>query len=424
MEKKIFTVAIIGVGGRGADTYGYLINEEPEHFDIVALCDLREEWLNRAAARFHVAKENTFLSEEEFFKEKRADILVVATPDVCHVRHATKAFELGYDLLLEKPITDNREECAALLDAQKKSGRQALVCHVLRYAPAFLKTKELIDEGKIGRLVAIDALERVAYWHQAHSYVRGNWRTTEQPCGSAPMILAKSCHDLDLLQYYAGSKCTSISSVGDLAFFKEENAPAGAAMRCVDCAAEKDCPYSAKKIYLDRWEEKGCPIDCWPYNILTGSPLSREKIEKAVAEGPYGRCVFHCDNNVVDHQQTLMTFENGVKATLTMTAFTHGSGRRLTFYGTMGQIVFDEGEGSIFVGEYGKEPTVISISEISESGYSHGGGDHGLVQQLYAMLTGHVTQATSLAASVESHLMGICAEESRLKGGELVYIHK
>jgi predicted dehydrogenase len=311
-----------------------------------------------------------------------------------------------------------------LLAAQQKAGTQALVCHVLRYAPAFLKVKEILDSGKIGRLISIDALERVGSWHQAHSYVRGNWRTTEQPCGSAPMILAKCCHDLDLLQYYIGSKCTSISSVGDLAFFKEENAPKGSAKRCVDCAVEKDCPYSAKHVYLTLWENQNRPEDQWPFNIITNAPLTREKLEAAVKEGPYGRCVFHCDNNVVDHQQTLMSFENGVKATLTMTAFTYGGGRRYTFYCSLGQMILDEFEGKIFVACYEQAPEIISLVDLTENGYGHGGGDKGLISQLYDMLAGNSTQTTSLEASVESHLMGICAEESRLKGGELIYIHK
>ena len=417
---KIYTVAIIGCGGRGSDSYGYLINLDKEHFKIVALCDLRQEWLERAGRNFDVSKENQFLTEEEFFQEKRADVLLVTTPDNCHVRHALKAFELGYDILLEKPITDNREECEALLAAQKKSGKKALVCHVLRYAPAFVKVKEVLESGKIGRLVAIDALERVGSWHQAHSYVRGNWRNLKD---SAPMILAKCCHDLDLLQYYVGSKCKSISSVGDLTFFKEENAPAGSAKRCIDCAVEKDCPYSAKHIYIQNWKNKDCPEDGWPYNIIAGAPVTEEKLVKAVTEGPYGRCVFHCDNNVVDHQQTVMTFENGVKATLTMTGFTYGGGRRYTFYCTLGEMVLDEKTSTISIERFEQDPEIIDINEISEKGYAHGGGDHGLVKQLYAMLAGGAEQTTSLEASVESHLMGIAAEESRLQGGKLVNIH-
>ena len=178
MEKQ-FTVAILGVGARGGNVYGRLIAGFPEKFKIVALCDIRQERLDAFGKEFNVKEENRFTDEKEFFKEKRADLLVIATQDQDHVRNCLQAFEKGYDILMEKPITDNKEECKAVLAAQKKYGCKALICHVLRYAPAFLKAAELIETGKIGRLVAIDALERVTYWHQAHSYVRGNWRTTK-----------------------------------------------------------------------------------------------------------------------------------------------------------------------------------------------------------------------------------------------------
>ena len=238
------------------------------------------------------------------------------------------------------------------------------------------------------------------------------------------MILAKCCHDLDLLQYYANSKCKSVSSIGDLAFFKKENAPEGATERCLDCPVEKNCPYSAKHIYIKLWKIRECPEDRWPHNVVAKAPLTEEKLMEAIKTGPYGRCVFHCDNDVVDHQPTLMTFENGVKATLTMTGFTYGGGRRMTFYGTLGQLTLDEFEGKLTVGRYEQDPEIIDISELNEKGYAHGGGDKGLVDSLYDMLSGTTSQVTSFEASVESHLMGICAEESRLNGGKLVMIHE
>ena len=204
MEKKIFTVAIIGLGGRGADAYGWLIHNAADRYKIVSLCDIRPERIERFSKNFNVPQEDCFTTEEEFFTQKRADLLLIATPDTCHVKHALKGFALGYNLMVEKPLTENEEECKQLLDAQKKAGTKALVCHVLRYAPAFLKAAELLHSGAIGRLVAINALERVGFSHQAHSYVRGNWRNREI---AAPMILAKCCHDLDLLQFYAQSKC-------------------------------------------------------------------------------------------------------------------------------------------------------------------------------------------------------------------------
>ena len=425
---KIFTVGILGVGARGGAVYGRLIKNFPEQFKIVTLCDIREERLKAFGEEFNVPETNRFTDEKEFFKEKRADLLVIATQDADHVRNCLQAFEKGYDILMEKPITDKKEECEAVLAAQKKYGCKAIICHVLRYAPAFLKAAELIDDGKIGRLVAIDALERVTYWHQAHSYVRGNWRTTKN---SAPMILAKCCHDLDLIQYYAKSKCESVSSVGGLTYFTAENAPDGAAKRCMECTYIESCPYSAKRLYLDRYKSVYCPEDYWPYNVLVQAPVTEEKLTEAVKNGPYGRCVFACDNDVVDHQLTLMAFENGVKATLTMTAFTtddqsqlYGLGRRINFHGTLGEIVLDELSDEVTLMRFGEAKQTFKINALGDMGYGHGGGDFHLIRETYDMLTGVAKSSTSLEASIESHLIGIAAEESRLQNGKQIFLRK
>ncbi|MBQ7830784.1 MAG: Gfo/Idh/MocA family oxidoreductase [Clostridia bacterium] len=421
MEKKIFTVAVIGAGARGAGVYSPLIAEKKDCFDIVAVCDIQQERLDDYAQRFGVKPENCFLDENVFFAKKRADLLLVTTQDPDHVGHCLKGFALGYDIMTEKPLTDKREECTALLEAQKKYGGKALVCHVLRYAPAFLKAAELLNSGVIGDLVLIQALERVGFAHQAHSYVRGNWRNTDI---AAPMILAKCCHDLDLLQFYAKSKCKSISSVGDLVYFKAENKPANAAKRCIDCPLIESCEYSCKKRYIDAWHYQGCPVDQWPFSVFTSAPITEEKLYQAMKEGPYGKCVFDCDNNVVDHEFTMMTFENGVKATLTMTAFTANGGRRYHFHGTKGELILEEQENKITVQKFDKPMEVIEMSDLTEKGYGHGGGDYHLIESLYDTLIGKGSAETSLERSVESHLMGICAEESRLKGGELIYVHK
>lgn len=421
MEKKIFTVAILGVGARGANTYGWQIHDAADRFKIVALCDIRPERLEIFGEKFEVPEGGRFTDENEFFKERRADLLLITTLDTDHTRQCLKAFELGYDVMVEKPLTDKREECEALLAAQKKYGNKTLVCHVLRYAPLFLKAEEMIESDKIGKLIAINALERVQFAHQAHSYVRGNWRNTDV---SAPMILAKCCHDLDLLQWYAKSKCRSISSMGDLAYFLPENAPEGAADRCLECKYIDSCPYSAKRHYIGRWHKENKPSNSWPLNILVNAPITEEKLYEALKTSPYGRCVYRCDNNVVDHQLTEMTFENGVKASLLMTAFTHGSGRRIHFHGTLGEIILEEETESVVLKRFDDEVETFSTAALEEGGYGHGGGDIFLVRKLYDMLTGNLESTTSLEASVESHLMGICAEESRLKGGELVYVHK
>lgn len=421
MDNKIFTVAILGCGARGSEAYGRLFFEMKDKYKIVALCDTSAEKLEKYGKIFGVPAENRFLTEEEFFKAKRADLVTVTTLDRDHVRQCLAALKLGYDVMLEKPITDSVEECKQLLAAQKQYGGKVVVCHVLRYAPAFRKVDELLAEGAVGRLVAIQAIEQVAYWHQAHSYVRGNWR---KAADTTPMILAKCCHDLDLLQHYAGSKCKSVSSVGDLTFFKAENAPEGAAKRCLDCKYQDECAYSAKRQYLDGWKKGGCPENRWPYNVITMAlPLTEEAITEALKNGQYGRCVFACDNDVVDHQLTQMTFENGVKATLTMTAFTANGGRIMRFCGTHGEIVLDETHDLLEVKKYGQDPVQIQLTNLNEGGYGHGGGDQGLISTLYDILSGKADARTSLEASIESHLVGICAEESRKAGGKLITVH-
>lgn len=420
-EKKLFTVAILGVGSRGADAYGTILNDQKDRFNIVALCDIRQQRLDRFSEIFGVDKSHCFLDENEFFKQKRADVLIIATLDKDHVRQAIKALELGYDILLEKPITDNKDECEQLLAAQKKYGGKVIVCHVLRYAPAFVKASQLIKEGVLGKLVAIDAVERVTFSHQAHSFVRGNWRVAAD---TAPMILAKCCHDLDLLQHYANSKCKSISSVGDLMFFNKEHAPEGSTARCIDCPHQDTCPYSAKTLYVKWWNDYDKPEDRWPFNIIAPAPLTEEKLMHAVENGPYGRCVFACDNDVVDHQLTQITFENGVKASLTMMAFVGAGGRRMHFYGTHGDILLDEYTNKLTICRFGVGMEDINLEELNEKGFGHGGGDHGIITSLYKILTGEIQAESALESSIESHLMGIYAEESRKAGGKLIYLHK
>ena len=422
MNNKVIKVAIIGLGSRGCECYGNIMLGLKDKFEIVSLCDIKEDKLERSKKLFEVEDSNCFLSDEEFLKAKRADALIIATPDDCHVRHCKKALELGYDILLEKPLTDKKEECIDLLATQKKYGGKVVVCHVLRYASSFTKVDELINEGTIGRLVSIQAIEQVHYWHQAHSYVRGNWRKRSE---STPMILAKCCHDLDLLQYYAKSRCKSVSSIGELSFFKEENAPVGSASRCTKCKYMNTCPYSAKRIYIDMWKKEGCQENTWPMNVISlARPLTEESLMKAIEEGPYGRCVFRCDNDVVDNQSVQMEFENGVKATLTMMAFTGNAGRVYKFYGTIGEIDLDEERGLIHIKKFGEDEVSLNINDLVTINGGHGGGDDGLIKTWYEILVGNNTHYTSLEASIESHLMGIASEESRLSGGKLIYLHE
>ncbi|MCQ2787254.1 MAG: Gfo/Idh/MocA family oxidoreductase [Bacilli bacterium] len=419
--KKI-KVAIIAGGSRGINAYGTLM-KQGEKFQVVSVCDCRDVRLALAKKEFSIPNNLLFKNENDFFKKKLADVCVVATQDQDHVRHAIKAMSLGYDVLLEKPITPSKKECLHLLDAQKKYKKKVIVCHVLRYAPAYLEVAKLIDKGTIGELIDIDALEQVVYWHQAHSFVRGNWHSSKE---TSPMILAKCCHDMDLLQYYAKSRCKCLSSMGALDFFNKKHQPKGASNRCQTCKYIDSCAYSAKNIYLKLWKERGSPKNAWPFNVTcTTYPLTEKNIKKAYENNEYGQCVFTCKNDVVDHQQTIMTFENGVTANLCMTAFTGRSGRIYKFHGTYGEIDLDEEKQEVIIKRFGEKEVTKPFAKImKKDNFGHGGGDVGLVNALYDIITNKNDAATTLASSVESHLMCFAAEESRLKNGQVIFLHK
>ncbi len=420
--KKHFTVAVIGAGGRGS-VYTELMNNK-EEFTIVAACDVIPKKLENLKNIVDINDEALFTDEEEFFQEKRADVLVIATCDSDHVRQCVRAMKLGYDVLLEKPISDSREEIRELLAVQKETGRKVVVCHVMRYTLAIKKLEELIAEGVLGKLLAIDHLERVGFWHQAQAYVRIQKMYSDT---QHPTILAKCCHDLDLIQHFAGARCKTVSSVGGLTHFRPENAPEGATQRCVDCPHKDTCCFSAKKVYIDMWKDRGCPKFSWPwYKVSLTNPNTEENLYEGIRNTVFGECVYKCgvetNPHVVDNQMVQMEFENGVRATLKM-LFAATSGRRINLFGTEGEIVYDERVGTIEVRPYFKEKRILEIKSLNVQGWDHGGGDFGLIEALYSILTGEATDYTSLAESLESHLMGVAAEESRLDGGKAVLVH-
>lgn len=420
--KKVYTVAIIGCGSRGREAYGKFFHKYPE-WNIVSLCDISQGQLDRAASAFSVAKENCFLTEDEFFQEKRADVLVIATQDGDHVRMCIKALKLGYDVLLEKPISDKKEELEELLKIYKESGRKVAVCHVLRYAPAYAKIDEIIKGGTLGQISSIVATEQVCYWHFSHSYVRGNWRRAEE---TSPVIMAKCCHDMDYLQHYAGARCKTVYSTGGLDYFNKAHQPEGASDRCADCKYINSCPYSAENLYIKRWKKENCLEDCWPFNVVCRDvPNTEEKLRKAYQEGPYGRCVFACDNDVCDNQQVVMEFENGVKVSFSMTGFSSRMGRKITVYGSHGYVDYDGSRDELKYSVYGKEDVYYSTDDLVKGlgvdTFDHGGGDEMMIRSLYEGLTTGEME-TTLEESIESHLMALAAEESRLTG-KVVKVH-
>ena len=412
MKKKILSVAILGVGSRGGNAYGSEMHKQSDKFKITAICDVNKEKLKHYGELLQVDEANRFDSEDAFFAERRADALIICTFDNMHADECVRAFELGYDVLLEKPVASKREDCLRIIEAQEKYGRRATVCHVLRYSPIYEKVDELIRDGKIGRLVHIEASEPVNYWHFSHSFVRGNSGSTER---AAPMLISKCCHDLDLIAHYAGAECDSVSSIGSLSFFTPLNAPDGSADRCVDCKLIDDCPYSAKKLYIERWHRLGSPINSWPTAMLATAPITEEKLLSAIEKGPYGRCVFRCGNNACDNQTVHMSFKNGVKASFCVTAFNEDASRRYIFHGTYGAIELTA--DAVTLREYGNEPVIYPVSDMVKAGEEHGGGDVRLIYSFYRELMGEEKSPTALENSMEGYLIAAAAEESRMCGG-------
>lgn len=423
MSGKVVRIAIAGVGSRGKNAYGLELLNMKDRAKVVAVADIDPERLALAGDAHGVPDEMRFPSAEAMLAmPKLADAMLVCTQDRQHVPHAVAALKKGYDVMMEKPISPKLEDLQEITKVSRENGRRVVVCHVLRYTPFFQTIKKTIDSGVLGEVVSIQALENVRYWHQAHSFVRGNWRREED---TSPMILAKCCHDLDYLVWLCGKKCERVSSYGSLMYFKKSNAPEGAALRCTQgCKAKESCPYDAEKIYLTN---KDTGILCgnveWPIDVLAENP-TEEKIRHAIETGPYGRCVFHCDNDVVDHQIVNMQMEGGASLSLTMSAFTSIGGRTIKVMGTLGDLWGDMHENRIRIGVFGKEPQVIDLGKEEKDFAGHGGGDRLLMEQFVDLLQGKKPDGTitTLETSVESHLVALAAEKSRLENGESIEI--
>jgi predicted dehydrogenase len=406
------TAVVIGAGNRG-NLYASYARSHPEEWKIVGVAEPIPYRNERMAKTYGVDETNRFVTWEHVFeKPKFADVCIITTPDHLHYGPAMAALELGYDLLLEKVVAQTWKECRQILDLANRKGRVVAVCHVLRYAPYFRQLRHVVRSGRIGDIVSVQHLEPVEHIHMSHSFVRGNWRNAE---GSNPMILSKSCHDLDILRWIIDRPCRKVTSFGSLRLFRKEMAPEGSTPRCTDgCAAEATCPFSALKIYLKRRTYLG-HLKCDEY---TG-----EKILAALKEGPYGRCVYRCDNDVVDHQITNLEFEDGVTAAFSMESLTSYAGRRTRIMGTKGDIVGDE--HFLDVHDFAERKQIRwDVRKAATNLGGHGGGDFRLVRDfVQAVFRKDPSLLTStLDASMESHLMGFRAEESRLKGGELMEV--
>lgn len=412
-------IAVLGGGNRGS-VYANWALAHPERATVVAIAEPRDEWRQSFAERHDIPDERIFRNWQELFDETRdadgrgeriADAIVVATQDADHVEPAIAAAERGYHLLVEKPMAPSEKDCRRLVAAVREADVMLAVCHVLRYTPYTRLLKQVVDSGRIGDVVSIQHLEPVGFWHQAHSYVRGNWRREED---SSSMLLAKSCHDIDWMRYVVGAPIERVSSFGSLTHFRPENRPAGAADRCLDCPVEQDCAYSAKRIYLGMAERGQFT---WPVTVLTADHTV-EGVRTALREGPYGRCVYASDNDVVDHQVVALEFAGKITGTFTMTGFTPHGHRRTQIFGTRGSI---DGDGETvavydFLTDSTEELSVDATGADAASG--HGGGDAGLMDAFVAAVADSDPSLISSgpSESLETHLAVFAAERARLAG--------
>ncbi|MGC9520553.1 MAG: Gfo/Idh/MocA family protein [Anaerolineae bacterium] len=408
---KPVTLAIVGAGSRGT-TYSRFAEAFPMRARVVAVAEPRDAYRERLVSAHNLPAENVFTDWRQLAAVSRlADAVIIATQDRMHAEPAKAFADLGYDILLEKPMAPDAEGCHQIVEAVERNDVLFAVCHVLRYTRYTQKLKALIDAGTIGDLVGMQRLEPVGFWHMAHSFVRGHWHREDT---SGPMLLTKSCHDLDWIQYIMGAPCRAVSSFGSLKHFRPEEAPPGAGKRCVTCPVEPTCPYSAKRIYLEalRRGHRG-----WPLDVLTPDP-TRESILQALEEGPYGRCVYDLDNDVVDHQVVSMAFEGGRTATFTMMAFTKMMQRKTRIFGTRGTLTGDGRfiEHYDFLTDTSSRIDTEPVEEASLEG--HGGGDFGLMDA-FVRAVAEQEPAWILSGpqeSLDSHLLVFAAEQARREG--------
>jgi len=405
------SLIIVGAGSRGT-TYARFAAEFPERAKLVGVAEPRDAYRNNLVEAHTISPSHVFTDWKQVAAQPRfADAVIIATQDKMHVEPAIAFANLGYDILLEKPMAPDAAGCHQIVDAAKANDIILGVCHVLRYTAFTRKLKALIGEGAIGDVVGLQRLEPVGFWHMAHSFVRGNWHNE---AASGPMLLTKSCHDIDWIHYIMGVPCETVSSFGSLKHFRAEEAPNGAAARCLECPVEPHCAYSAKRIYLEALSRGHTG---WPIDVLTPEP-TKESVLAALATGPYGRCVYAMDNDVVDHQVVSMNFQGGRTATFTMMAFTKMGHRETSIFGTKGQLT---GDGRyIHLYDFLADETTTFDTEAGDSSIlgGHGGGDYALMDSFVRAVA---EQDPSLILSgpdetLASHLLVFAAEQARREG--------
>ncbi len=405
-------LGLIGAGERGANCYAPYALKYPAEVRFVCVAEPLAERRNAFGDRHGIPEDARFTDWKELLdNEYELDGLIIATQDRQHYEPAMAAIAKGYNLLLEKPMAETAEKTKEIVDAAEEKGVLLMVCHVLRHTPYFRAIKQAIDEGKIGEVQSIHHIENIGYWHFAHSYVRGNWRDSEE---TTPMIVAKCSHDTDIMNYLlGGKKCRRISSFGSLSYFRPENAPEGATKRCEDCPHNKTCMYSAYRYLEDRKQHKAL-------KDIVMRTQDNDVFLKYMLSTPYARCVYHCDNNVADHQVVNMEYEGGVTASWQASAFTMEIIRQTKIMGTKGEIEGCMEDDAFVIKDFatGNHTTV----KVHTPKTLHSGGDECIMETFTKAIRnpGEQNLMYSAKLSLQGHVMAYAAEESRKNGGKVI----
>lgn len=403
-------IVVIGAGNRTNKYLEYAVLH-PERLKLVGIVEPVEIRRNNLAAKFGVPQEACFSSYEDFFKTPvSADAVLIGTPEDKHFVPCMMAIDAGYHVLLEKPIAQTKEECNKIVENSKRKGVIVGVCHVLRFHPYFTKIKEIIDSGRLGEIISINHYAEINLDRTTHGFVRGNWNRSEK---TNPMLISKCCHDIDFLLWLCGSKCRKVSSFGSLRWFRKENAPKGSAERCIECSIEKDCPFSAIDLYKNRkqWIRN--------FDVPQGHTID-EIIDHQLQSGPYGRCVYHCDNDVADHQILNMELENGTTISFVANAFTLDDFRSTHIKMTHGEI--DGDETTLRIRKFrGNEVQVFDFSDLVGKPF-HAGADLNIIEDFLNAISDNNKDElrTAIEHSVESHIVCYEAENSRLSGKTII----
>lgn len=401
--------SIVGIGvGNRMRTYLHYLQSHPDRARLVAVVEPDEIRRDAVGEQYGVPADRRYATYEEFFRNPvAADAVFICTPENEHYRPTLLALRAGYHVLLEKPVARTYAECRDILEAAEQYGRMVCVCHVLRYHPCFMKVRELASSGRYGRIISIKHTENVGLDRMTHSYVRGTMNTA---AGNNPLLLAKCCHDIDFLAWVAGSECVRLSSFGSLLWFRRDNAPAGSTDRCIDCPIERRCPYSAVDLY-DRRRQWISNFDIPPGKTID------DAIAYELAEGRHGRCVYRCDNDVVDNQVLAMQMADGTLATLAVDAFTRRDGRLTEILLTHGEIICDGRTITVTDFTTGHSETIDMSAEADKP--FHAGSDLRLVETFIRAIRENrpeLIEGISVADAIRSHRICFEAERSRLTG--------